>query len=321
MTASPRSAPRQRPAAVYVAAFLALLLWAGTPIANKLAVASIDPATAGLARSALAGVLAGVLALHWRLPFPSLGRHRAVLAASSLASFTIWPLLLSFGLGRTSANHAALMIATIPVFTGLIAAAIDRRWPGTAWWIGVAIALCGAALLITVRSSAATAAGSVSGDLVIMVGVVACAAGYVGGGKLSPQLGALPTTLWSLALGTLVLVPAVIVLWSRTDWSHVGQSAWLAVGYMAVCSSLLGYLAWFWALGHGGITRISAWQLGQPLMTVVLAGLVLGERATWPLVLAGAAVLIGTALTQLGGYGGAGAPTSTAPRGAARDSA
>jgi drug/metabolite transporter (DMT)-like permease len=315
------SAGQPRSAGVYAAAFVALLLWAGTPIANKLAVASIDPATAGVARSALAGMLAALLAMHWRLPFPSLGRHRLVLAASSLASFAIWPLLLSFGLGRTSANHAALMIATIPVFTGLIAAAVDRRRPGAAWLVGVAIALCGAALLLAVRSSAAATTASVSGDAVIMAGVVACAAGYVGGGKLSPKLGALPTTLWSLALGTLVLIPALVILWPRTDWPHVGASAWLAIGYMAICSSLLGYLAWFWALGHGGITRISAWQLGQPVMTVVLAGFVLGERVTWPLVLAGAAVLAGTALTQLGGRNVAGAPTSTAPRRAARGSA
>jgi len=67
---------------------------------------------------------------------------------------------------------------------------------------------------------------------------------------------------------------------------------------MALFSSLLGYLAWFWALGRGGIARISAWQLGQPVLTVMLAALVLGERLTVPLMVAAAAVLAGTALTQ-----------------------
>ena len=46
--ASPDPRWRDRPVAVYAAAVFALLLWAGTPIANKISVAAIDPATAGL---------------------------------------------------------------------------------------------------------------------------------------------------------------------------------------------------------------------------------------------------------------------------------
>jgi len=60
---------------------------------------------------------------------------------------------------------------------------------------------------------------------------------------------------------------------------------------MALFSSLIGYVAWFWVLGRGGITRISAWQLGQPVLTV--------KRITWLLAIAGVAVLVGTALTQV----------------------
>jgi drug/metabolite transporter (DMT)-like permease len=96
-----------------------------------------------------------------------------------------------------------------------------------------------------------------------------------------------------------VLVPAVALLWPRTDWSEVSAGAWLAVAYMALFSSLIGYVAWFWALGRGGIARISAWQLGQPVLTVVFSALLLGERVTVSLVVAGAAVLLGTALTQV----------------------
>jgi drug/metabolite transporter (DMT)-like permease len=291
---------RDRSIAVYAAAIGALLLWAGTPIANKIAVASIDPGTAGLLRSGLAGVACALLAWLWKLPFPAAPTQRWWLALSGIASFALWPLLLSIGLGLTTANHAALMIATIPVFTGLMAAAVDRVRPGLAWLLGVTVALLGTAVLIGVRADGDSAtAGSTTGDLIILLGVLACAAGYVAGGKLAPAIGTLATTFWSLGSATLVLVPAIAVLWSRTDWAAVSLGAWFAVGYMALFSSLIGYVAWFWALGRGGIARISAWQLGQPVGTVILSALLLGERATLPLVVAGGAVLIGTALTQL----------------------
>jgi drug/metabolite transporter (DMT)-like permease len=154
-------------------------------------------------------------------------------------------------------------------------------------------------VLIAVRGGAAAAAnGSVGGDLVILVGVVASAAGYVAGGKLSPVLGTWATTFWGLASASIVLVPAVALLWPRTDWAAVGQIEWLAILYMALISSLAGYVAWFWALGRGGITRISAWQLGQPVITLVLAVSLLGEVITWQAVVAGAAIFAGTALAQ-----------------------
>jgi drug/metabolite transporter (DMT)-like permease len=289
---------RDQPLKVYAVAIGALALWGFTPIANKAAVAAIDPATAGLLRSAIAGVIAGVLALALQLPWPRERRLQWLLAFSGVASFAIWPLLLSVGLAFTTANHAALIIAMIPVFTGLIASAVDRTWPAPAWWGGVSLAALGTAVLIAVRGEGAGGA-SVGGDLVILIGVVSCAAGYVAGGKLSPVLGTWATTFWGLGLAALVLVPAVALLWSRTDWAAVGTREWLAVGYMALISSLAGYVAWFWALGRGGITRISAWQLGQPVITLVFAVLLLGEMITAPVLIAAAAIFAGTALTQL----------------------
>lgn len=65
--------------AVYAAAAGALLLWAGTPVANKLAVVSIDPATVGMLRSVLAGPVALIIALILRLPFPARGNSRRLL--------------------------------------------------------------------------------------------------------------------------------------------------------------------------------------------------------------------------------------------------
>jgi drug/metabolite transporter (DMT)-like permease len=291
---------RDKPFTVYAMAIGALMLWGGTPIANKAAVAAIDPATAGLLRSAIAGVLAAGLALAMGLPWPRARQQQWLLVFSGLASFAAWPLLLSIGLGLTTANHAALIIAMIPLFTGLIAAAVDRAWPPPAWWAGMAIAAIGTVVLIGARSkSTGAAAGSIAGDLVILAGVVACAAGYVAGGKLSAVLGTWATTFWGLGSAAIVLVPAVALLWTRTRWVDVGPTEWLAVGYMALISSLLGYVGWFWALGRGGITRISAWQLGQPVITLVLAVLLLREVITWPALVAGSAIIAGTALTQL----------------------
>ena len=139
-----------------------------------------------------------------RLPFPARGSSRRLLILSGITSFALWPTLLSIGLGLTTANHAALIIAMIPIFTGLIAAAYERAWPHVAWWAGISIAGAGTVFLIFYGSGEMLNAGgaSVAGDLIILGGAVICALGNVTGGKLSPVIGTWATTFWALANAT-----------------------------------------------------------------------------------------------------------------------
>ena len=88
------------------AAVVALLLWSGTAIANKVAVNFMDGLTAGVLRSMLAGTVALAVSFSLRLPFPQSGKDRAILMLSGLSSFAIWPMLLSVGIVRTTAEMA-----------------------------------------------------------------------------------------------------------------------------------------------------------------------------------------------------------------------
>ena len=298
MTTAPAPAtvpPRQ--ALVLLGAGAALVLWSGTAIANKVAVGHMDPLTAGILRSLLAGLIAAAIAAIVRLPVPGNRTNWALLVVSGITSFALWPMLLSLGLGRTSASHAGLIMAMLPVFTGLIAAAFERRRPRAAWWIGVAVAVAGTAALVTTRGGGLTG-GNLSGDLIILSGAAICSLGYVAGGRLSATLGTFSTTFWGLAIATTVLVPAFLLRVGETDWGAVSAPGWAAIAYLTIASSLVGYALWFWSLGRGGVARIGALQFTQPVMTLAFAVPILGERLTWPLVLSGAVILIGVAITQ-----------------------
>lgn len=293
--------PAARPAqlAVGAAASIALLLWSGTAVANKIAVGEMDPLTAGVLRSMLAGLIAIVIAVLGRFPLPRERSDKALLVIAGTASFAVWPMLLSLGLGRTTANHGALIMALIPVFTGLISAGFERRRPRPGWCAGALVALAGTVILVTHRAGVHSGGGGEAlGDFIILAGVGVCALGYVAGGRLAPLIGTRATTFWGLACASLMLVPVFILVAPRTDWSAVTAMGWGSIAYMTLLSSLLGYSLWFWALGHGGIARIASWQFAQPVMTLMLAALILGEAITLPLILAGAVILAGTWLAQ-----------------------
>ena len=129
-------------------------------------------------RSMLAGAIALVISLFLRLKFPAGHSDRLVLVISGLCSFAIWPLALSLGLARTTASHAALIMAMLPVFTVLMASALQKSMPRTAWWFGGALALISTAVLILFRGGSydvADPASALVGDLIILVGAILCA--------------------------------------------------------------------------------------------------------------------------------------------------
>ena len=252
-------------------------------------------------RPILAGPVALICALALRLPFPTNLRDRLFLALSGVTSFAIWPVLLSVGIGMTTATHAGLILAMIPLATGLLTSVVDRAWPNWIWWMGSAVAIAGTALLILSRESSIDNAASIAGDLVVLLGVIACAVGYITGARVTPEIGTWATTFWGIVVAAITLVPVAAFQLRETAWASIGTTSGLAMLYLAFFGTIGGYAAWYWALGHGGIRRISSWQLAQPVITLALATLILGELLTLQLVLIASVIVASTAVAQLPG--------------------
>lgn len=285
----------------YLSAAAALFIWSGTAIANKIAVGTMSGLTAGVLRSMLAGLVAVVIILAMRLPFPAQKREQLLLVVSGVASFALWPALMSIGIEHTTAGHAALIMALIPIITVLFAAFIARRWPGWRWWLGGVLAIIGTLLLLASRKLSfvpISPGASIEGDLLVLAGSVICAIGYVAGARSSAKIGSLATTFWGLVLALFVLIPAFLLIADQTRWQAVSGSAWLAIGWLAFLSSLSGYVLWFFALQRGGIGRIGSLQLMMPVMTLLAAAIMLDETITWLLALACIVIIAGGTIAQ-----------------------
>ena len=278
-----------------------MVFWGGTAVANRYAIAYLDPIVVAALRSMLAGALALVVALALRLQFPKEPHDRLLLLISGITSFALWPIFISVGLARTTASHAALIMATLPIVTVLLASFLNRNAPPRGWWLGAIAAFLGAAWLILDQGASLAVddpRSAAIGDLIILVGCFVCASGYVAGGKLSPKIGAFATTFWGLATALIVTVPLFALNQQGSDWAGMTTSAWSAIAWMTLCSSFFGYLLWFYALGRGGIERIGSLQLLMPIFTLLGAVLILDEVLTPRLVALSALVLAGTVIAH-----------------------
>lgn len=291
-----------RSALPFTAAFAVMAVWGGTPLFSKLAATQIDPLLVGILRTVFAGALALPLVLVRRLPLPSDARGKQLLAFSGITAFVVFPIIFTYGQHQTSALHGALVLATLPVFTSLFGTLAERRRVSPAWLAGCAIALASEAVVIVWRGAGETAGSSLKGDLIVLVSSLLCAMGYVAGAKLSQRgYAAASTTLWGVTFSSVVLLPLTIWVVVSEGWPSAGPAAWSSVLVLAFLTSVLGYIAWYWALARGGISRIASIQFTQPLFGIALAAVVLGERPAPVVALAGAGILTGAWLVLRAG--------------------
>ncbi len=287
-------------AAPALAAAAIMIAWGATPVATRLAIEDLSPLSVAIMRTVIAGVVAAPILLVMRQRLPPDRHGRMLLLASSLAGFVFFPILYTIGQRQTSAMHGGMILAALPIMTGTYAALLDRRGPTPRWLLGCGIALVGEIAIVALRAGSGGKQPTVTGDLLIAGSALIVSAGYVAGARLAARgYRSLATTFWGVVIGALLVVPVTPFL-ADASWQDASASAWGAVLYMAVVTSIVGYVVWYWALNRGGIARIAPIQFLQPFSGLALAALILGERLTLSLGLAAIAILVGVAVAQRG---------------------
>ena len=295
MSVTPRSI-----AVPIVTAAVIMTFWGATPVMTRIAIRDLDPLVVAVLRTVVAGAIALPLLAAMRAGLPTTRDQRVLLAISSVTGFVLFPLLFTFGQQRTSAMHGGMILAALPILTGVYAALLQRRRPSQRWIAGCALALTGEFAIVVLRAGRGDDA-TIAGDLLVVVSALFVSAGYVAGARLG-ELGyrSLSTTFWGVALAAIALAPAVPAFVIRDGWPQAGAKSWGAVLFLAIMTSIVGYVGWYWALARGGIGRIATIQFLQPFSGIALAALVLHERLTWQLGVASAAILVGVAVAQRG---------------------
>ncbi len=281
----------------YGLAAFAVILWGATPAATKVAVSGMDASLAALLRTVFAAGVTLPVVLLFRMPLPQGKRDWGLLLLSAAAGFGGFTILFSLGVARTSASHAALINAAIPLFVGFFGAVAEGQRPGRYWIAGVAVAIIGEIVLISERGGGG--AVTLFGDLLCVGSSALAGLGYVAGSRLAIRLGTFSVTFWGIAIAGVIQAPLAWWLWSNGSGSiGIAEDAWTAVLYLAFASSILGYLAWYKALADGGVVRMAPMQFAMPVISLALATAWLGDAVTPSLIFACVMVLSGIALSR-----------------------
>ncbi|MGH3134074.1 MAG: EamA family transporter [Gaiellaceae bacterium] len=279
---------------VWLALVTVYVVWGSTFIALAIAVRDLPPFLAMTMRHLVAG---GVL-LAFALPRGN-GEHDPIGWAQIRAGLVFGALLFLIGHGGLAwaqqtvpAGVAALLVGSIPIWMALLdRVAFGRRLHASAY-AGFTLGFVGLVFLVDPFGE-----GSV--DRLAAVVIVLSALCWAVG-SLYARGAALPTRpLVSAGLGSLcggVLLLVVSIASGEVGEATFSPESLLAVAYLVVVGSLVGFTAYVWLLRAAPMSLVATYAYVNPIVAVFLGWVLLGEEITLQMAAAGAAVLVAVAL-------------------------
>ena len=274
-------------------ALIVIVIWGVSFSVTRATVREIPPITIAFLRFTLASLLFWPLVRH---RYPGMRIAKEDRLATFLLGFTGVTLYFAFentGLEYTTASHAALITATIPLTAELFDALRQRRWPTPAILAGCVVALAGIFLIVG-RNSGGGA--TLFGDL-LMIGAVATWIWYtLLAVRLVGRYPSLFLTQQMMVVGAVTFLPAAAVETWLHPFAFPSPAAWGGVVFLGIFCSAIAFLLWNRVIPTLGVAATNNLLYGLPLIGVLTGVIFLGEPMTLSITLGGTLILGGVIL-------------------------
>jgi drug/metabolite transporter (DMT)-like permease len=266
-----------------------------TIVATRAVIGETGPVTLAALRYliGLATLLPFVFAAANRTRFASADLPRIVLLG--IGQFALLVALLNAGLQTVPAAKGALLFASFPLLTLLVAAALGHESLSWRKAFGVALTLAGVA--VALGPSTLAGGGSLIGELAILASALC---GAVCSVLYRPLLQRYP----ALPLGAAAMAAAVLFLtaWAPFDGAldrlpQVSARGWAAIAFIGA-SSGVAYVLLLFALRHAAASRVTLYLALGPVTALLLGVVWLGEPPTTSLLVAVTLVAAGLRVVQ-----------------------
>lgn len=292
---------------------LTVVIWGVNFSVVKFALATIPPLAFNGLRFFVAAVILLLLArvTGTRLAFER--RHLPWLVALGLLGNAIYQCLFIYGAAATSADNAALILATVPAWVVVLGAISGLDRVSGRGWAGAGLALSGIVVIVLGADHEATFAfggASLKGDALVLLGTL-CWASYTLLARLAVErYPPLAVTTFCTVVGALPLVAVGLPQLRTLELEAVPVAAWASTVFSGAFAIALAYVLWNRSVAHLGSARTALASNLTPVFAFLTAWLWLGETLTVQQGFGALLVVAGVALTRRGSAKTAGASRS-----------
>lgn len=202
------------------------------------------------------------------------------LVALAFLGITFFFMAQYTGIQMAGASIAAILVCLLsPILIAVLSAIMFKEHVTRMQSLGVGIAAMGTLTVIMGGSlSFAKSTDFMLGSLILLSTPFLWAAYTLLGKRVMENNDAFVVVAYVNVLGGLFLVPFSAAETSLSLALNMGFGDWLAILYLALTCSVLGYYIWFYVLKQVGPAVTSSFLFAEPLITVLFAVTFVGEQ-------------------------------------------
>jgi drug/metabolite transporter (DMT)-like permease len=283
-----------------LAAFAAVVLWGISFVATKAALRELSPVTLIFTRFGL-GVLVLVLILAIRRESLAPPRDTwPMLALMGFVGIFLHQMIQVHGLTLTTAVRTGWLIGLTPIWSALLAAIFLGERFGSQKLLGLLLGAVGALLVITrgQLSADVLAWPATRGDLLVVASTFTWTIYTLLGRDTLKRLGSARATTAAMFIGWAMMIPFFVHGTGWQEYRSLSSTTLIAIGFLGIGCSGLGYLFWYAALERIDASQVAAFLYIEPVITLVAAVLLLGESVALSTIVGGVLVLLGVLTVQ-----------------------
>jgi drug/metabolite transporter (DMT)-like permease len=202
------------------------------------------------------------------------------------------------GIRMAGASIAAILVCLLsPILISVFSAKIFKERLTKRQALGIGIAAVGTFTVVT-GGTLSLQAGSefFEGSLILLLTPFLWATYSLLGKRVVEKYDAFLVVAYVNMLGGLCLVPFSWAEGSLNQALTMSLHGWLAILFLSVTCSLLGYYLWFYVLKRVGAAVTSSFLFAEPLVTVLFAVMFVGELINLYIVVGGLFIFTGVYL-------------------------
>jgi len=283
-----------------IKALFAVSVWGASFVATKISLQYIAPTALVWMRFAMGVAILGfAVGFNKQFSLPK-GKDWGYFALLGFLGITFHQWLQSTGLLTAQATTTAWIITSTPIFIALLGFFILKERLAWHQVIGIILATFGVLLVVTKGNLSTLTAGrfGTPGDFLVMISAVNWA---VFSTLSRPGLKKHPATLMMFYVMSFGWIFTSILFFAT---SGIGQitpipwDGWIAILFLGILCSGVAYIFWYDALKFLPVAQTGAFLYLEPVITVIVAALVIKESILLATLIGGIIILIGVWLVN-----------------------
>jgi len=276
-------------------ALFAVTVWGASFVATKISLQYAAPTTIVWLRFSMGVVILGLtVALKKQFALPH-GKDWGYFALLGFLGITFHQWLQSTGLLTAQATTTAWIVATTPVFMALLGLILLRENLVLYQVAGIFLATFGVLLVVTKGNLAVLTTGSfgTQGDFLVLISALNWAVFSTLSRSGLQKHPATRMMFFVMGFGWLFTSILFFTTSGLEQISSIPWDGWVAILFLGILCSGIAYIFWYDALKDLPVAQTGAFLYLEPIVTVIIASIVLAEPLLLASAVGGITILVG----------------------------